>query len=455
MYKSLRGLMASLAVGAIVVGCSSSSTASPSAAPSVSTAPATTAATEAPSPTRQDLTLTVMASQDWVKPAEQELAKQYEEQTGVKVDYQIIPADQYFNVLKTKLNAGEAADIFGGQTGKSDLKLQYDVEANAADLTGEEWTTRIDPAALDQSSLDGKVYGAEIWDIVASNYFVTVYNKDIFKKVGIEVPKSFAEVKDACTKLKAAGITPFFEPVSDGWHHVLWFPMAGPRFEEAEPGLADKLNANTATFAGDANMTTAMGQINELYQAGCFGDNALSDAYADTNQALASGKFAMSVSPLSTPAAIEAAYPETKATSFGFFPIPTFDNQLQPVHPAGPAKFVYAKSKHVAEAKQYLAFLMDPKSLQYLLDNTPQFVSLPFTGITPKWDATQKEFLATYQAKTIVYQDVINYLNPQWMDIGKDMVAMFTGSMTPADVMTSIDQRRTDLAKTAGDAAWK
>jgi len=31
---------------------------------------------------------------------------------------------------------------------------------------------------------------------------------------------------------------------------------------------------------------------------------------------------------------------------------------------------------------------------------------------------------------------------------------MFTGSMTPADVMASIDQRRTDMAKAANDPAW-
>jgi raffinose/stachyose/melibiose transport system substrate-binding protein len=457
LNKSVRGILASLAVGALVVGCSSASTPPPTVVPSTApaaTAAATVAATAAPSPSKEAITLTVMASQDWIKPAEQELAKKFEAQTGIHVDYQILPADQYFNVLKTKLNSGEATDIFGGQSGKSDLKLQYDVETNAADLTGAEWTTRIDPAALDQSSLNGKVYGAEIWDTVASNYFVTVYNKDIFTKLGISVPTNFDEFTAACKTIKAAGITPIYEPISDGWHHVLWFPMVGPAFEQAEPGLSDKLNANQATFAGDQNMTTGMSQINELYKAGCFGDNAMSDTYADTNKALASGKYAMSVSPLSTPAAIEKDYPAVKATSFGFFPIPTFGNQLQPVHPAGPAKFVYAKSQHVAEAKQYIDFLTQTENLQYLLDNTPQFVALPFTGITAKWDDAQKQFLATYPAKTLVYQDVVNYLNPQWMDIGKDMVAMFTGSMTPADVMKSIDQRRTDLAKTAGDPAW-
>ena len=411
-------------------------------------------ATDASAAPNTGVTLTVMASQEWIKPAEQDLGKKFEQQTGIHVDYQIIPADQYFNVLKTKLNAGEAADIFGGQTGKSDLKLQYDVENNAVDLTGAEWTTRIDPAALDQSSLDGKVYGAEIWDIIASNYFVTIYNKDIFKQLNIDVPKTFDEFAAACATIKAAGITPIYEPISDGWHQVLWFPFVGPSFEAAEPGLADKLNANTATFAGDANMTKAMTQINQLYQSGCFGDNALSDTFANTNTAMASGKYAMTVSPLTTPVAIETAFPDVKASTFGMFPIPIFDNQLQPVHPAGPAKFIYSKSQHVDQAKQYLDFLMQPENLQYLLDNTPEFASLPFTGLKSKWDAAQTDFLNTYAAKGLVYQDVVNYLNPQWIDMGKDMVSMFTGSMTPADVMASIDQRRTEMATTAKDPAW-
>jgi raffinose/stachyose/melibiose transport system substrate-binding protein len=402
----------------------------------------------------QDTTITVMASQDWIKPAEMELAKQFEAETGIRVDYQIIPADQYFNVLKTKLNAGEATDIFGGQTGKSDLELQYDVETNAVDLSDMEWTTRIDPAALEMSSLNGKVYGAEIWDIIASNYFVTVYNKEIFEDLGISVPTDFDAFKAACATIMDAGLTPIFEPVSDGWHQVLWFPMAGPAFEAAEPGLADALNANESTFAGNENMTTGMAQINELYQMGCFGDNALSDMYSDTSRALASGEYAMTVAPLSMPASVAADYPDVDPSIFGFFPIPTFSNQFQPVHPAGPAKFIYSGSQNIDAAKQFLAYLMEPESLQYLLDNEPQFVSLPFPSITPKWDEAQTAFLETYPAAGIVYQDIVNYLNPQWMDIGRDMVDMFSGGMSPEDVMASIDQRRAELATAAGDPAW-
>ena len=42
-----------------------------------------------------DTTITVMASQDWVYDAEMELSgKKFEEETGIKIDYQIVPADQ-------------------------------------------------------------------------------------------------------------------------------------------------------------------------------------------------------------------------------------------------------------------------------------------------------------------------------------------------------------------------
>ena len=125
-----------------------------------------------------------------------------------------------------------------------------------------------------------------------------------------------------------------------------------------------------------------MAQINELYQMGCFGDNALSEAYADTSRRSRQrrvrddGRSALACLPPST-----ADYPDVSADTFGFFPIPTFGNQLQPVHPAGPAKFIYSGSENIDAAKQFLAYLMEPESLQYLLDNEPQFVSLPFEGV--------------------------------------------------------------------------
>jgi raffinose/stachyose/melibiose transport system substrate-binding protein len=149
-------------------------------------------------------------------------------------------------------------------------------------------------------------------------------------------------------------------------------------------------------------MTAAVTQLNELYQKGYFGENTLSETYAETNAQMASGKYAMTVTELSRGQRIEAEFPDVKASTFAFFPMPLVDNQLQPVHPAGPTKFIYSKSPHIDQAKQFLAFLMEPESLEYLLDNTPDFQTLPFTGVGSKWDADQLAFLDAYPAKTIV-----------------------------------------------------
>lgn len=403
-------------------------------------------------PAKQDITLTYLASQGWIFDAEMELAKKFEEQTGIKIDYQIIPADQYFNVLKTKLNAKEGPDIFGGQSGKSEISLNYNVKENAVDLSDQEWTKREDPLSLEQLSLDGKVYAQTIWD--TGNSFVMVYNKKIFAELGLTVPKTYEELKQASLKIKEAGITPIYEPIADGWHHVLWFAEPGPRYDEMTPGLYDDLNANKKKFADDPSMLTALTQMKEMYDLGFFGDNTFSDTGADTANKLATGEFAMSLSAQSVVGDIVKANPELKEEDFGYFVIPLADNQFYYINPGGPSKFVYSKGKHIDAAKQYLAFLAQPENLQFLIDNTPSFTNLNFLGLKDKYTDAQKELFAAYPKKGTDIQNIVSYVNPQWMDMGKDIAAMFAGSMEPDDILNNIDKRRAEMAKVAKDPAW-
>ena len=417
------------------------------------TSEAVTSDTEAPQ-FAPGTTLTYIASQDWIKDPELELANKFEEETGVHIDYQIIPSDQYFNVLQAKLEAGgEGIDIFGGQSGKSDIKLQLNVEKNAVPLTDQEWVSRMNPLSVEQVSLDGVTYGLTIWDTVGGSW-VVVYNKQMFADNGIAIPTTYAEFAAACQTLLDAGITPVYEPFADGWHHVLWFFEMGPAFEAATPGLADALNANTATFAGNASMTTALTEFQEMYDKGYFGADALSDLFADTEAKMASGAYAMTVNRFGLPNQITTAFPDVAEDNFGFFVLPIDDNQIWNTNPAAVSKFIYSGSKNIDAAKAYFEFLAKPENLQYVLDNEPQFTMLSFEGVNYSLTAEQQAFIDTYKTQGTVYQTAVNYANPQWMEVGTDMTAMVTGAMTPADVLASIDQRRTDMAVAANDPAW-
>src|SRR6185369_3647917 len=274
----------------MATACSPAATRAPIKEPTqalATEAPTETAATEEAQATEvpafaAGTTLTYIASQNWVLDSEMELAKQFEAETGVHVDFQIVPSDQYFNVLETKLEAGgEGIDIFGGQSGKTDIQLQLDVRKNAVPVTDEEWVKRMNPLSVEQISLDGVTYGLTIWDTVGGSW-VVVYNKKMFADNGLSVPKTYAEFAAACQTLKDAGITPIYEPFADGWHHVLWFLEMGPVYEAATPGLADALNANKATFAGNPTMLTALTELKEMYDKGYFGEDALANEFANT-----------------------------------------------------------------------------------------------------------------------------------------------------------------------------
>ncbi len=406
-----------------------------------------------PARAQDKVTLTYLASQGWIFDSEQALGQKFEEKTGIHIDYQIVPSDQFFNLLKTKLNSGEGPDIFGGQSGVSDLVVQYNVEKNAVDLSAEPWASQEDKLVSAQSTVNGKLYGLTLWATTATTWVVN-YNKTLFDKYGLSEPKTYAEFKALCQKLLDNGIQPVYEPMSDGWHHVLWFPELGPRYEQVTPGLAAELNANKATFAGNPTMLTVLQQLKEMYDAGFFGQNALSDTVADQTKAMASGKVAMTVANLTFAQQLEHDYPDAKADTIGQFLIPLADNQIMNINPAGPTKFIYSGSPHIAEAKQYFAFLTQPENLQYLIDNTPTMQTLPFPGIKSKLLPSQQAFLDAHPDQGTVYQTAVTYVNPQWMDIGKDLTAMFTGGIQPEDILTSIDKRRADLAKAAKDLLW-
>jgi raffinose/stachyose/melibiose transport system substrate-binding protein len=403
----------------------------------------------------EPVTITYLASQNWVLDSERELAAQFEAETGIHIDYQIIPADQYFSVLQTKLEAGgEGIDIFGGQSGKTDIQLQLGVEENAVPLTDEEWVQRMDPLSTEQISLDGTVYGQTIWDTVGGSW-VVVYNKAIFADNGIEVPTTYDEFAAACQTLSSAGVTPIYEPVSDGWHHVLWFAELGPAYEAASPGLVDRLNANEVAMADDPTMQLALGQLNDLYSNGCFGDNALSDEFANTEASMASGDYAMTVNRLGLPAQIEAADPSASADDYGFFLMPLADNQIWNVNPAAPSKFIYTGSEHVDAAKAYFEFLARPENLQFVLDNEAQFVLLNFDGVHAELSEAQQAFVDANPNQGTVLQTAVNYVNPQWIEMGQDIVAMFTGAETPVEVLETIDGRRGEMAAAAEDPGWE
>ena len=453
--KSLASLLCMSLILGLLSGCAGQA-AAPAAAPAADnteTAQEAPAADEAaPETSSEDVTITFMASQDWIQDAEMELGEKFTEQTGIKVDYQIVPSDQYESLLMTKINAGECTDIFGGQSSKFSIVTQFDVEKNAVDLSGESWAGNVYPAAADELSVGGKLYGQPIQDVSAC--WAVAYNIALFDELGLSIPKSYAEFCDVCEKIKASGVTPIYESVSDGWHHVCW-TEAAIAATQADPGYPDALNANTATFAGNEVLTKMFSQLKELADKGYMGDNYMSNQYADAPAAIASGEYAMVLYNQGLGAEVNAADSSFSADNIGYFVNPLCDNQALNVNYCGPSRFIYSGSANVDAAKKYLEFMASDESLAYMTENVGKFNQLPYTNAPSAYSEVVQDFYDRYPTKVAVFQASVKYYNPAWMDIGADMSAMFLGEMTPEEVLEDIDKLRAEQATAASDPAWK
>ena len=399
----------------------------------------------------EDITITFMASQDWVQDAEMELGEKFTEETGIKVDYQIVPSDQYESLLMTKLNTGECTDIFGGQSSQFSIVTQFNVEKNALDLSDESWAGNVDPTAAFELSVDGKLYGQPMQDVSA--VWAVAYNRAMFDELGLSIPTNYEEFCAVCDALLEADIIPIYECVSDGWHHVCW-TEAAIAATEADPEYPDKLNSNTATFAGNEQLTTMFTQLKEMADKGYFGDNYMSNQYSDAAASIASGEYAMVLYNQGLGAEVNAVDPDFDIDNIGYFVNPLCDNQSLNVNFCGPSRFIYSGSEHADAAKKYLEYMASDESLAYLTENVGKFNQLAFSNAPSAYSDVIQDFYDRYPNKIAVFQASVKYYNPAWMDIGVDMSAMFLGEMSPEEVLEDIDKLRAEQAAAASDENW-
>ena len=135
---------------------------------------------------------------------------------NVEIEYQFIDNSNYDTIIDTQLSAGEGPDIICESPGSAlkHAKLGY-LEA-------------LDDLAADYSSAGTSVYGydGKTYALPGISWFEGIYyNKEIFEENNIELPKTFDEFLDVCSKFQEAGITPLAAGLKS-WEPLLKSSMA-------------------------------------------------------------------------------------------------------------------------------------------------------------------------------------------------------------------------------------
>jgi raffinose/stachyose/melibiose transport system substrate-binding protein len=186
----------------------------------------------------------------------------------------------------------------------------------------------------DVSSWIKDVAGAQGWAVNGKQYGVPVdlhvvgfwYRKDIFKKAGITVPGTLAQLESDDAKLRAAGYAPIAVGSKDGWPDAFWWESFALR-DCSQSTVTANITAKNFTdpcFTKASSDLAAFLKTNP-FQTGFLGTSSQTGAGSSAGM-VASGKAAMELQGDWDPSVMQGVASKADAaklnSELGWFPFP-------------------------------------------------------------------------------------------------------------------------------------
>jgi len=269
-----------------------------------------------------------------------------------KINVEWFANDPYKEKIRTAMGAGTGPSLVFGWGGGT---LKEYVDAGKVVELGDDTQDLVDrliPAIVDGGKVDGKLYAVPNSQTQPE---LVYYNKDLFKQIGAEAPKTWDEVMALVPKFKEAGIAPFSLAGASKWPELLWLQYLTDRVGGAEPFA--NVAAGEADAWSDPAFAEALTKIQDLVKAGGFTEGfgtVVADANADaalvhTGQAamLLQGSWVFSSFAQDAPDFV-------KDGKLGFMPFPTVEGGTgDPNNVVGnPSNYWYLNASASDEAKE-------------------------------------------------------------------------------------------------------
>jgi len=386
---------------------------------------------------RAGSTLVVCAAQDWVKDYDRKLADDFTKETGVKIDFQLNPNDQYSNIVKAKLASGDGVDIFYSNPGLG--LMEYSPDKYAYDLSDQPWISEYTDWARESATFNGKVV---LFTTGSMDGWGLLYNGNLLKKIGKEPAKNYDELLEICEAFKQIGVTPIFEPGADTWHACVWLLETGDWLNRKYGDMYETLCTPEGKFEAYPEVLTFSEQMMELMDRGYFGaeEDWLSYGWNDRSEKMASGEFGMMVAHMSAASEIAKLYPDVGADQWPLTIIPLAGNETFSNSGGSMGRVLNKESKLIPEALAYFEFLARPENLQYAYDNGTS-PNISFKSVVLRQNVQYETLMAScggvsgpdYTTRTPYYS-----ADP----IGRAYIEMWIGDKTPLQAVQQVDKDR-------------
>lgn len=341
----------------------------------------------------------------------EEVEKRFEEkypQYDVKLEFNTDEVS-YEQNIQTDLVMGTAPDVFDLHA--SGNIQHYGESGMIIDQSDLAWIQNISDEAKETCTWNGKTYAFPL----NYNYFGFVYNKEIFKQVGVEVPKTPEELVAVVKKLKDAGYNGIsYSGQTNGTKVIdaaLLIEMGAEKYSQLMEGIDDGSVTDITSFKG---VETALQSVQYLTQ-----NDIWYKGYRDTSYEPSLSLFAQKKTAIVFCGAYIFGEKETQMPGIdaGFFPIPTKSANGVSYAEVGQCSCINAKSENLEGAKAWVDFLGTKEISEYLCGNSRTMSTLE--GAVPKFEEAQMllDCATGYSLYKASYTDNSEWYDKEWREL--------------------------------------
>lgn len=354
---------------------------------------------------------------------------------GTKVDVEYIPVETRAQRVKAAFNdPASAPDIM--EYGNTDT-AGYVKDGGLLDVTKEfgDWTEAkdTDPTARQSVTVAGKVYGAPFYVGVRALY----YRTDVFEELGLEVPKTMAELAATAREIRAAK-PGLYGLVVGGAYTYGAMPFVWANGGELATGEGDSYTSaidSAAARKGIKAYTSLFGDDN-CPAAKCAGMGG-----NDTITAFAAGKAGMAIGGDFSHTAVEAGKVKGK---YAVVPLPGVKaGSVAPAFAGGNNIGVLKSTSHRTLAVELMEQLAS-KETQASMFEAMGF--LPTFGDVREKAAAEKPYVKPF-VETLASGTKFVPASPAWSEIDSSLVL--------PTMFQEVISGKKDVAGASGDAAKK
>ncbi|MDN4522970.1 ABC transporter substrate-binding protein [Fictibacillus fluitans] len=263
------------------------------------------------------------------------------------------------NVVKTRLATGDMDDLVFYNSGS--LLQALNPAQNFVDLTNEPYMKDITNTFKKTVTVNKKIYGIPGGSSRVGGW---LYNKKVYKKLGLSVPKTWKELMANNKKIKAAGKTAVIGTYKDDWTSQLIYLADNYNVMQKDPEFPKKYTEHKATISNSPAALRSFEKLEEVYKKGYMNKDFLATTYDNGLKMLAEGKGAHYPMLSSALTVLNKNYPD-KMKDIGIFPQPGDSKNSNGFTTWMPSAFYINKNgSNVEAAKKWVKFFVSSEGLK-------------------------------------------------------------------------------------------